>query len=305
MARQPAGKRAFLKKTRCRSTQERKPMDRAARTLMEVMEVIRTLRSPNGCPWDRKQTPAMVKNYITEELYELLDAIDADDSAHIAEETGDVLFLLLFLARMYEEQGAFSIADSLERIRDKMIHRHPHVFGTVQVDSAEQVVANWQRLKVQEGKKPKESILDGLPASMPALSRACALTRKAARVGFDWPDTSGVFAKIREELSELETEVARAKPQRIKEEIGDMLFSIVNLARHVNVEPEEALRGSCEKFRSRFGHIERRLKEQGRTPEGATLEEMDRLWEEAKKTDETAVRTAFDAAPHNSKLSRV
>jgi len=259
-------------------------MDRAARTLVEVMEVIRTLRSPEGCPWDRKQTPAMVKNYLTEELYELLDAIDGDDAAHVAEETGDVIFLLMFLARMYEEQGAFSLADSLERIRDKMIHRHPHVFGSVQVDNAEQVVANWQKLKVLEGKKPKESILDGLPSSMPGLSRACALTRKAARVGFDWPDTNGVFAKIREEISELEAEIAQAKPERIKDEIGDMLFSIVNLARHVNVEPEEALRHTNEKFRARFSYIEQQLKQQGRTPEDATLEEMDLLWEEAKKS---------------------
>jgi tetrapyrrole methylase family protein / MazG family protein len=258
-------------------------MDRAARTLVEVMEVIQTLRSPDGCPWDRKQTPAMVKNYLTEELYELLDAIDGDDAAHVAEETGDVLFLLLFLARMYEEQGAFNLTDSLERIRDKMIHRHPHVFGSVQVDSAEQVVANWQKLKVQEGKKPKESILDGLPSSMPALSRACALTRKAARVGFDWPDTTGVFAKIREELSELEVEINRAKAERIKDEIGDILFSIVNLARHLNVEPEEALRHSNEKFRSRFSYIEQQLKKQNRNPESATLEEMDLLWEESKK----------------------
>jgi MazG family protein len=258
-------------------------MDRAARTLVEVMEVIQTLRSPDGCPWDRKQTPAMVKNYITEELYELLDAIDGDDAAHIAEETGDVLFLLLFLARMYEEQGAFSLADSLERIRDKMIHRHPHVFGSVQVDNAEQVVANWQKLKVQEGKKPKESLLDGLPSSMPALSRACALTRKAARVGFDWADTSGVFAKIREELVELEAEIAHARQERIKDEVGDILFSIVNLARHLNVEPEEALRHSNEKFKARFGYIEQQLKQQGRGPENATLEEMDLLWEEAKK----------------------
>jgi len=259
-------------------------MDRAARTLVEVMEIIQKLRSPEGCPWDRKQTPAMVKNYITEELYELLDAIDGDDAAHVAEETGDVIFLLLFLARMYEEQGAFSLADSLERIRDKMIHRHPHVFGNAQIDSAEQVVANWQKLKVLEGKKPKESLLDGLPSSMPALSRACALTRKAARVGFDWPDTAGVFVKIREEISELEAEIAHARQERIKDEVGDILFGIVNLARHLNVEPEEALRHSNEKFKTRFGYIERRLKEQGRGPESASLEEMDSLWEVAKKT---------------------
>ena len=259
------------------------PMDRAARTLMEVMEVIRTLRSPEGCPWDRKQTPAMVKNYLSEEMYELLDAIDGDDTAHVAEETGDVIFLLLFLARMYEEQGAFGLADSLERIRDKMIHRHPHVFGDTQVNSADEVVANWQKLKVQEGKKPKDSILDGLPSSMPGLSRACALTRKAARVGFDWPDTSGVFAKVREDLAELEVEIGQAQPDRIKDEVGDILFSIVNLARHLNVEPEEALRHSNEKFRTRFSYIEQQLKQQGRSPENATLEEMDLLWEEAKK----------------------
>ena len=258
-------------------------MDRAAKRLKEVMEVIRTLRSPEGCPWDRKQTPAMVKNYLSEELYELLDAIDNDDGMHIAEETGDVLFLLMFLARMYEEQGVFSLADSLERTRDKMIHRHPHVFGDTEVDNAEQVAANWQKLKVQEGKKPKDSILDGLPSSMPGLSRACALTRKAARVGFDWQDTSGPIAKIKEELAELEAEIGQAKPDRIKDEVGDILFSIVNLARHLNVEPEEALRHTNEKFKTRFSYIEQKLKEQGRGPTDATLEEMDQLWEEAKK----------------------
>ena len=257
-------------------------MDRAARLLVEVMEVIRTLRSPKGCPWDQKQTPAMVKNYLSEELYELLDAIDSDDGVHIAEETGDVLFLLLFLARMYEEQGAFSLADSLERIRDKMIHRHPHVFGDTKVDSAEEVVANWQKLKVQEGKKPKDSILDGLPSSMPGLSQACALTRKAARVGFDWQNTDGPISKIKEELTELEAEIGTSKPDRIKDEVGDILFSIVNLARHLNVEPEEALRHSNSKFKTRFAYIEQQLKKQGRGPTDATLEEMDQLWEEAK-----------------------
>jgi MazG family protein len=166
-----------------------------------------------------------------------------------------------------------------------MIHRHPHVFGSAEADTAEEVMANWQKLKVQEGKKPKESILDGLPSSMPGLSRACALTRKAARVGFDWPDTKGVIAKIREELSELEAEIGTAKPDRIKDEVGDILFSIVNLARHLQVEPEEALRHSNAKFKERFAYIERQLKKQGREPTDATLEEMDRLWEEAKTAD--------------------
>ncbi len=260
-------------------------MDRAAKRLVEVMKVIRTLRSPEGCPWDRKQTPAMVKNYLSEELYELLDAIDNDDSANIAEETGDVLFLLLFLARMYEEKGTFNLADSLERIRDKMIHRHPHVFGDAQVDNAEQVMTNWQKLKVQEGKKPKDSILDGLPSCMPGLSQACALTRKAARVGFDWKDTGGPIAKIKEELAELEAEIGTAKPDRIKDEVGDILFSIVNLARHLDVEPEEALRHTNAKFKTRFAYIEQQLKKQGRGPTDATLEEMDKLWEEAKKAN--------------------
>jgi len=258
-------------------------MKKTAELFMELTGIIRTLRSPEGCPWDRKQTPENVKAYLIEELHEVLEAIDADKGDLLAEEIGDLQFMLLFLVNLYEEKQAFTLHDALEKVKAKMIHRHPHVFGSVQVETAEEVKENWQALKEKEGKKPKTSYLDGIPRNLPALSRAWFLTAKASEVGFDWNRPGEVLEKVKEEIKELEAAVAAGEKQNMTGEMGDMLFSVVNLARHLGVEPEQALRRSNEKFEKRFGQIEKQLQRRGVTLQDAGLAEMDSLWEEAKK----------------------
>lgn len=260
-------------------------MKKTAELFLELITIIRTLRGPNGCPWDRKQTPGDVKAYLIEELHEVLEAVDSNDKNHLAEEIGDLLFMLLFLVNLYEETERFTLHDALSTIRAKMIHRHPHVFGTLEVSSAEQVKENWQVLKEKEGKKPKQSFLDGIPRNLPALSRAFFLTAKAAEVGFDWQREGDVLKKIREELEEFEAALAARQQQKMTDEIGDLLLSIVNLGRHLDIEPEQALRRTNEKFMKRFAHIETELQKKGITLKQATLAEMDRLWDEAKKQD--------------------
>ncbi len=258
-------------------------MKKSPDILQELRDIIRRLRAPDGCPWDRKQTPAHVKEYLTEELYELLEAIDSGEHHLIAEEAGDLFFLILFLVNMYEEQGALTLEQALTGIRDKMIHRHPHVFGAAQVSSSDEVKENWQVLKQQEGKKKKESRLDGIPENMPALSRAYYLSGKAAEVGFDWPDAGQVLESLKGEAGELEQALAGGSPDEIADEIGDMLFCLVNLGRHAGVEPEQALRRTNAKFISRFQYIEKGLRQKNRTLKEASLAEMDRLWDEAKQ----------------------
>ncbi len=260
-------------------------MKKTAELLLEIRDIIRTLRGPDGCPWDRKQTPEKVKEYLTEELYELLEAIDIDQPGPLAEETGDLLFMILFLVNLYEEKRMFLLADALEASKRKMVHRHPHVFGSVSVDSAEEVMQNWQKLKEKEGKKPKKSFLDGIPTNLPALSRAYFLTKRAAKADFDWQEPGQVLQKVKEEIAELEEALALDNKQKAAEETGDLLFSLVNLSRHLNIEPEQALRRTNEKFMRRFLRIEEVLQQQGKTLEEATLEEMDAIWEEAKRQD--------------------
>jgi tetrapyrrole methylase family protein / MazG family protein len=261
-------------------------MKKTAELFIELMEIIRKLRGPDGCPWDRKQTPADVKAYLIEELHEVLEAIDMNEKSMLAEEIGDLLFMLLFLANLYEEQEAFTLHEALAKIKAKMIHRHPHVFGTTEVSSAEQVKENWQVLKEKEGKKPKTSFLDGIPKNLPALSRAYFLTSQAAEVGFDWHQARDVLHKIKEEIAEFETALAGNEQQHMTDEIGDILFSVVNLGRHLKIEPEQALRRSNEKFTRRFAYIETGLREKGIELKKASLAEMDRLWEEAKNCEE-------------------
>ncbi|MEI6127008.1 MAG: nucleoside triphosphate pyrophosphohydrolase [Pseudomonadota bacterium] len=262
-------------------------MKKTAELFLELIDIIRTLRSPRGCPWDRKQTPADVKAYLIEELHEVLEAVDMDEKDLLAEETGDLFFLVLFLVNLYEEKKYFSLYDALSRIKTKMIHRHPHVFGSTDVSSAEEVKENWQILKEQEGKKPKNSFLDGIPGNLPSLSRAYFLTSKAAGVGFDWPSTRGVLEKVKEEIEELEAACAAGKKQNMTDEIGDVLFSIVNLGRHLGIEPEQALQRANKKFIKRFAHIEKELKKNGVALKQATLEEMDRLWNDAKTMEKS------------------
>ncbi|MCX8043689.1 MAG: nucleoside triphosphate pyrophosphohydrolase [Desulfobacterota bacterium] len=260
-------------------------MKKTADSLLDLVAVIRKLRGPNGCPWDKSQTPADVKIYLIEELYEVLEAIDTDDASHLAEEIGDLLFMLLFLVNLYEEKSSFTLHEVLNKVRAKMVHRHPHVFGSVQASSTEQVKANWQILKQQEGKKPKSSLLDDIPPHLPALSEAFFLTAKAAKVGFDWKQTGDVIKKIREELAEVEHAVTAQQLHHIRNELGDLLFSMVNLCRHLGIEPEQALRGTNKKFVRRFAHIEAELKKKGVSLHEASLEDMDRLWEEAKRME--------------------
>ncbi len=253
--------------------------------LFELRDIIRRLRAPDGCPWDRKQTPEDVKSYLTEELYELLEAIDKNETNLIIEETGDILFMLLFLVNLFEEKEEFSLAEALHSSKEKMIHRHPHVFGDLKVDSVEEIKDNWQKLKIKEGKKPKTSFLDGIQKNLPALSYANSMTVKAARVGFDWKSPKEVFEKIKEEITELEKEIDSGNKDKIKEEIGDVIFSLVNLSRHLEIEPEQALRKTNQKFKNRFKHIEKTLTGEGNTLKNASLEEMDKIWEDAKKLE--------------------
>jgi tetrapyrrole methylase family protein/MazG family protein len=257
-------------------------MKKTDQLFINMIDIIRRLRGPGGCPWDQKQTPQDVKAYLIEELYELLEGIDAEDPALLQEEVGDILFMIAFLVNLYEEKKVFTMADALAQVTAKMVHRHPHVFGDTQVGSADDVKANWQVLKEKEGKKPKRSHLDGIPGNLPNLSRSWFLTAKAAEVGFDWAKPQDVLGKMREEIDELEAEIERGDTARAAAETGDLLFSIVNLARHLHIEPEQALRATNDRFMRRFAYIEQALQSQGKKLKESSLAEMDALWQEAK-----------------------
>ena len=257
-------------------------MQKTTDSFVALIDLIRTLRGPNGCPWDRKQTPADVKSYLVEELYEVLEAIDRGDKEHLQEEVGDLLFMILFLTNLYEENNTFTLKEALDGIIKKMIHRHPHVFGDTRAETVEEIRSNWQTLKEKEGKPPGKSLLGSIPAHLPSLYQAFRMTLKASKVGFDWENAAQVLDKVREEIDELEQELAGADRERKEHEIGDLLFSIANLSRHLDIEPEQALRTCNEKFFRRFSYVEQQLQSKGKTPREATLAEMDALWEEAK-----------------------
>ncbi len=207
--------------------------------------------------------------------------MDASDPTLIAEEAGDILFMLLFLIQLYEEKGKLSLEEVLDNIRRKMIFRHPHVFAHTAVNSVDEVKANWQKLKLKEG-KPRKGLLEGIPKSMPALSMADTITKKAAEVGFDWDGAVGVIAKIKEETEELETVLEQGTDLNREEELGDLFFSLVNLSRHLDIDPERALRKTCDKFRKRFGYIEEYLTARGKELKQTPLHEMEQLWQESK-----------------------
>ncbi|HVP66332.1 MAG TPA: nucleoside triphosphate pyrophosphohydrolase [Anaeromyxobacteraceae bacterium] len=257
--------------------------DPAASTL-RLLEIMARLRGPDGCPWDREQTLATLRPYVLEETYEVLEAIDAGDVAAHREELGDLLLQIVFQAQLAKETGAFEFADVAEAISGKLVSRHPHVFGDGEVKDAEGVLRQWAALKREEKRKKGkgESVLEGVPREMPALARAERLTEKASRVGFDWPDVSGARAKVSEELAELDEAVASGDRARMEDELGDLFFAGVNLARKLGIPPEEALRRALGRFVQRFQHIEAELARRGIRPGEATPEEMDRLWEEAK-----------------------
>jgi MazG family protein len=251
------------------------------RSFDELVNLMTRLRGPEGCPWDRKQTLPDLKPYIIEEAYEVVDAIDRDDRSALAEEVGDMLLEAVFVAEITREEGTFDIYDSITAIHDKLVRRHPHVFADVVANDAEQVLVNWEKLKQDERKAENKSLLAGVPQSMPALLKASRLTEKAARVGFDWRRTEDVFDKVDEEIAELREAVASGDTAHVHEEIGDLLFTIANIARKVNVNPEEALQSTNRKFMSRFASMESRVE----TFEGLSLEEMDQLWDDAKSAE--------------------
>ncbi|MFD2706364.1 bifunctional methyltransferase/pyrophosphohydrolase YabN [Salibacterium lacus] len=254
------------------------------REFSTLRRVIDALRAPDGCPWDRKQTHESLKKYMLEEAYEVLDAIDEQDDEHLEEELGDVMLQVLLHARIGEENGYFTIDDVIGTLTEKMIRRHPHVFGGQQADTEEQVNANWEAVKEKEKtNNPPASLLEDIPASMPALMQAYELQKKAGRAGFDWDDDAPMWKKLQEELAEWLYEVKYGSVESMKKEYGDLLFVIVNLGRFYKLYPEEALHMTNRKFRKRFVYIEEALKKQGRHPEDATLQEMDSFWEEAKK----------------------
>jgi tetrapyrrole methylase family protein/MazG family protein len=254
------------------------------RTFADLVELMHRLRAPGGCPWDREQSYASLKPFIIEEAYEVVDAIDRDDRAALVEEIGDLLLQSVFLAELGREEETFDIGDAITAIHDKLVRRHPHVFADVKLDTADQVLNNWEQLKKAERSEKKEGVLSGVPPSLPALLKAARLTEKASRVGFDWEEVSDIFTKIDEEVAELREAVATNDRHHVEEEVGDLLFTLANIARRMEINPEEALQRTNRKFKERFEHIEKALQEQGKSFEETTLAEMDALWDEAKRS---------------------
>lgn len=259
------------------------------RPIDRLLQVMARLRDPvNGCAWDVEQTFATIAPYTVEEAYEVADAIERGDLDELKGELGDLLFQVVFHARMAEEQRLWAFDDVVRAVTDKLVRRHPHVFADAGPRTAEQQTVAWEEIKAEERRgREQHGVLDGVPVGLPALTRAVKLTRRAARVGFDWPSTREVFDKLREEMGELEAEVEAGAADKVREELGDLLFVIANLARKLEVEPEDALRAANAKFTRRFAHIEARLAEDGRTPDQSDLAEMDALWNEVRAADKT------------------
>lgn len=256
------------------------------RQIEDLLTLMARLRDPQGgCPWDRQQTFKTIAPYTLEEAFEVADAIEQNDMAALREELGDLLFQVVFHARMAEEAGAFAFADVVEAITEKMIRRHPHVFGDAEVADAEEQTRRWEAQKAAERAAKStgaESLLDGVALGLPALTRAEKLQKRAARGGFDWPEVAGVVAKVHEELDEVERELAQGEREALEGEIGDLLFSIVNLARHTGIDAEHALRAANLKFERRFRTLERTIASQGRAVSECSLEQLDAEWDKVK-----------------------
>jgi MazG family protein len=247
-------------------------------TLQEFVDVVRRLRKE--CPWDRVQTNRSIRHYTIEEVYELAEAIDQEKWDEVKGELGDILLNVLLHAQIAEDEGKFTLADMVKAETRKMIERHPHVFGDVSAETPDQVKVNWERIKTEAG---RESIFDGIPVAFPALARAYKIQDRAARVGFDWGHADEVWTKVEEEMRELKEAKKEGDPVRVEEEFGDLLFSLVNYARHIGVNPESSIRISTEKFVRRFLYIEEQLDKQNISLHDATLDQMNVLWEESKK----------------------
>ena len=256
----------------------------------KLVDVMKRLREPNGCPWDREQTHRSLKPYMLEEVYEALEAIDAEDDIELCKELGDVLLQVVFHAQIADEENRFTIEDVAGSIVEKLIRRHPHVFGDAQVNNTEHVIANWEEIKKQERRdagQQQPSHLDGIPKNLPALMRAQRVQARAARQGFDWREISGVLDKVEEEFAELRREHEAGSEDTVEDEFGDLLFSLVNVARFLHVDSEQALRHAVAKFERRFRSVEVALQKRERSMQDSTLDELDALWYEAKQREET------------------
>jgi len=281
--------------------------EKAGEAFAGLYRIIARLRAPDGCPWDREQTPLSLRGDLIEEAYELVEAIVEGDPDHVREESGDLVLVAVMICYMFEEEGRFTVAQSLEETQAKLIRRHPHVFGEAMAASSAEVLAQWAQIKEKvEGRRKKDSLLDAVSQALPTLERAYKLQKKAAKVGFDWPESGGAWAKAREELAEAELEARaiqssggdpEAKKDLLEAELGDLLFSAINVARFLDIDPALALRRSVAKFERRFRHVEKRMAESGKplapladsspSPEeaAARLAEMDAFWEEAKRSE--------------------
>ncbi|WP_410772354.1 nucleoside triphosphate pyrophosphohydrolase [Fontibacillus sp. BL9] len=261
------------------------------RSFERLHEIVAILRSPEGCPWDREQTHESIRKNLIEETYEVLETIDDDDPEHMREELGDLLLQIMLHSQMEEETGMFTAYDVIQELNEKLLYRHPHVFGNLSAEDAEAALQNWEAMKAEEKRRKgiepeKLSALSGVPRDLPALMKAYKLQKKAAKVGFDWDSIDGVWAKIEEELAEFKEAVTAGHPAEDQAlELGDVLFSIVNAARYIGADPEEALSLTIAKFVRRFGYVEEKLREAGKTPGDSDLTEMDGLWDEAKSLE--------------------
>ena len=317
------------KKTSARSAPARKsprPNNISAGEWFEkLVTVQKRLRAPQGCPWDREQTHATLRPYLIEEAYEVIDALDSGDDAKFAEEMGDLLLQVVFHSEIAREQERFTVSDVVREIHDKMVRRHPHVFGKVRARNSAEVLQNWERIKAKERldkdsspengaakpqQNPASSLLDGVSAGLPAMLQGLQLTRKAARAGFDWQDADGIFEKLREEMAEVRHALAEKDSKKAEEELGDLLFAAVNLARFVQVDPEIALKKANAKFRRRFMEMEKTASQSGRTFDGMPREDKESLWDAVKHTEKkgadarkSANAESQSGKPQNSRMS--
>jgi len=290
----------------------------AGKWFEKLVAVQKRLRAPQGCPWDREQTHATLRPYLIEEAYEVIDALDSGDDAKFAEEMGDLLLQVVFHSEIAREQERFSVADVLREIHDKMVRRHPHVFGNVRAKNSTEVLQNWERIKATErldkdtssenaaSKAPQKptSLLDGVSRGLPAMLQGLQLTRKAARAGFDWYDADGIFEKLREEMAEVRHALAEKDSKKAEEELGDLLFAVVNLARFVQVDPEIALKKANAKFQRRFMGMEKAALQSDRTFDGLPREEKESLWDAVKHGEKKSVdaRKSGNGESQNVKL---
>ncbi|MDH4099848.1 MAG: nucleoside triphosphate pyrophosphohydrolase [Nitrospirota bacterium] len=258
-------------------------MNDARHPVDKLVELMSTLRSPCGCPWDKEQTRKSLTPFLIEEAYEVVEAIEGGNPRELKDELGDLLFQIIFHCQIARERGEFDLNDVAEHSHAKMVNRHPHVFGDAQLETSADVLANWEEIKKKEEHRKRSSMLEGLPKELPALLKAHRVQDKAARVGFDWEKLDQVIDKVEEEVGEFRETLHTKDPEKMEEELGDVFFSLVNVSRFIGVNPEEALRKTISKFIHRFKYIEEKAAEAGKNLSEMTLEEMDRLWDEAKK----------------------